>query len=174
MSRDLGAPQHLYWRPNPELFHQALGNAAGAIVLESLVLTTGMGCQIASQPWKSRFCWPFTRDRGLSFPLPYHSLKVYAVLEVPFLAHSISCFIVAVLGLLYLGSSTASTVWLSRVSCCCTFHTVFPSLAYSSKARITHPIWTDSSGSVPLDYSVTLYNWDASGPCLPSYIFFPI
>jgi choline transport protein len=91
--------------PILELYHQALGSKAGAIVLEALVITTGMGCQIASHTWQSRLCWSFARDRGL----PFHGIlsKVDPRLDVPFMAHSVSCFIVAVLGLLYLGSSTA-------------------------------------------------------------------
>ncbi|PGH10534.1 hypothetical protein AJ80_07477 [Polytolypa hystricis UAMH7299] len=87
------------------LFYQALDSKAGAIALESLVLTTGFGCQIASHTWQSRLCWSFARDRGL----PFHKYlsKVDKRLDVPFIAHAFSCTIVGLLGLLYLGSSTA-------------------------------------------------------------------
>ncbi|KAI1907529.1 hypothetical protein LOZ61_006076 [Ophidiomyces ophidiicola] len=91
--------------PILELFHQALGSRTGAIALQSLILATGMGCQIASHTWQSRLCWSFARDRGL----PFHALlsKIDPRLDVPFMAHSVSCFIVGILGLLYLGSSAA-------------------------------------------------------------------
>jgi choline transport protein len=91
--------------PILELYYQALRSKAGAIILESLVLTTGIGCQIASHTWQSRLCWSFARDRGL----PGHQWlsKIHPTLDVPWVAHSVSCFIVALLGLLYLGSSTA-------------------------------------------------------------------
>lgn len=91
--------------PILELFHQALRSKGGAIALESLVLATGIGCQIASHTWQSRLCWSFARDRGL----PGHQFlsKIDPRLNVPFIAHSSSCFIVGLLGLLYLGSSTA-------------------------------------------------------------------
>ncbi|KAL2007412.1 hypothetical protein VTN00DRAFT_8850 [Thermoascus crustaceus] len=91
--------------PILELFYQALGNKAGAIVLECLVLVTGIGCQISSHTWQSRLCWSFARDRGI----PGHQWlsKITPSLDVPLVAHSVSCFIVGLLGLLYLGSSTA-------------------------------------------------------------------
>ncbi|KAK2804908.1 hypothetical protein FQN50_006415 [Emmonsiellopsis sp. PD_5] len=91
--------------PILELYHQALGSKVGAIVLESFVLCTGFGCQIASHTWQSRLCWSFARDRGL--PFHWWLSKIHATLDVPLIAHSFSCFIVGVLGLLYLGSSTA-------------------------------------------------------------------
>lgn len=95
------------------LFYQALNNKAGAIVLETLVLVTGIGCQIASHTWQSRLCWSFARDKGL----PFHGFlsKVDKRLGVPFNAHASSCFIVGLLGLLYLGSSAA---FESMVSAC--------------------------------------------------------
>lgn len=91
--------------PILELFYQALGSRAGAIALQSLILATGMGCQIASHTWQSRLCWSFARDRGL----PFHKWlsKIDPRLDVPFIAHSASCFIVGLLGLLYLGSTAA-------------------------------------------------------------------
>ena len=91
--------------PILELFYTALGSKTGAIVLESLILATGIGCQIASHTWQSRLCWSFARDRGL----PGHQWlsKVHPTLDVPIIAHTVSCIIVALVGLLYLGSYTA-------------------------------------------------------------------
>ncbi|KAJ4305232.1 choline transporter [Kalmusia sp. IMI 367209] len=40
--------------PILQLFYNALQNKAGAIFLESLVIATGIGCQIACQTWQSR------------------------------------------------------------------------------------------------------------------------
>lgn len=91
--------------PILELFYQALGNKAGAIVLESLVIATGVGCEIACHTWQSRLCWTFARDRGL----PFHKylVKVDKKLDIPFRAHVTSCVIVAILGCLYMASYTA-------------------------------------------------------------------
>ncbi len=87
------------------LFYQALGSKAGAIALESLIIATGMGCQIASHTWQSRLCWSFARDRGL--PGSRFLSHVDRQLDVPFRAHLVSSVIVAILGCLYLGSYTA-------------------------------------------------------------------
>ena len=91
--------------PILELFYQALSTWAGAIVLETLIILTGIGCLIASHTWQSRLCWSFARDRGV----PFGKLlsRVHPTLDVPLEAHFVSCVLVAILGCLYLGSSTA-------------------------------------------------------------------
>ena len=91
--------------PILELFYQALSHKAGAIVLESLIIATGIGCQIASHTWQSRLCWSFARDNGL--PFAKFLSHVHPRLDVPLQAHFVSCVIVAILGCLYLGSYTA-------------------------------------------------------------------
>ncbi|KAF2724430.1 choline transport protein [Polychaeton citri CBS 116435] len=91
------------------LFNSALtGRSAqvvGAIFLESLLICTGLGCQIASHTWQSRLVWSFSRDGGIPFS------KWLAVcnqtLDVPLRAHLTSCVLVAIVGVLYLGSDTA-------------------------------------------------------------------
>lgn len=91
--------------PILSLFYQAVSAKAGAIVLESLIMATGVGCLIASHTWQNRLCWSFARDAGLPFS---HVLsKVHPKLHVPLEAHFVSCVIVAILGCLYLGSTTA-------------------------------------------------------------------
>lgn len=91
--------------PILELFHQALNNVAGAIVLEALVMATGIWCLVASHTWQSRLCWSFARDNGL--PGSKYLATVDSKLDVPIWAHSVSCILVAILGCLYLGSYTA-------------------------------------------------------------------
>src|SRR5579862_540434 len=86
-----------------ELFHQAIGNRSGAILLEALIIATGLGCEIACHTWQARLCWAFARDRGL--PGSRYWAHVHERLEVPLYAHTMSCAWVAVLGTLYLGSS---------------------------------------------------------------------
>lgn len=91
--------------PILELFYQAVGNKAGAVCLEVLVICTGLGCQIACHTWQSRLCWSFARDRGL--PCHQWLSKVNTRIDVPLNAHFASCVIVSILGCLYLGSYTA-------------------------------------------------------------------
>lgn len=91
--------------PILSLFYQAVGSKAGAIWLESLIMATGVGCLIASHTWQNRLCWSFARDGGL--PCSRILSKVHPKLHVPLEAHLVSCVIVAILGCLYLGSTTA-------------------------------------------------------------------
>lgn len=135
--------------PILELYHQALHNKAGAIVLESLVLATGIGCLIASHTWQSRLCWSFARDRGV----PGHQWlsKIHPKLDVPLVAHTVSCFIVALLGLLYLGSTTAFN---SMVTACIVLLYIsysIPIVCLLARGRnnITHgPFWLGPIGLV--------------------------
>lgn len=133
--------------PILELFHQALGSRAGAIALEALILTTGMGCQISSHTWQSRLCWSFARDRGL----PGHQWlsKIHPTLDVPFVAHSVSCFIVGVLGLLFLGSSTAFNSMVTACIVLLYISYVIPIIALLWRGRdnIKHgPFWLGKFG----------------------------
>ena len=90
--------------PIVEIFHQAV-NTAGACALEALIICTGTGCLIACHTWQSRLCWSFARDGGM----PGHQwLKIVnPKLDVPLTAHFVSCVLVGLVGLLYLGSTAA-------------------------------------------------------------------
>lgn len=143
--------------PILELYYQALGNKAGAIALESLVLTTGIGCQIACHTWQSRLCWSFARDSGI----PGHRWlsKIHPTLDVPFVAHSVSCFIVGLVGLLYLGSSTAfnSMITASIVLLYISYIIPVACLLYRGRNNIRHgPFWL---GSVGLAANIILILW---------------
>ena len=108
--------------PSLELFYQGLQNKAGAIVLEALVISTGIGCLISCHTWSSRLVWSFSRDRGV--PLHRMWAKVHPRLEVPLNAHMLNTAITAAVGCIYLGSSTAFN---AMVTACI----VFPYLSYS-------------------------------------------
>ncbi|KAF1812679.1 amino acid transporter [Eremomyces bilateralis CBS 781.70] len=143
--------------PILELYYRALGSKTGAIVLESLILATGFGCQIASHTWQSRLCWSFARDRGL----PGHQWlsKVHPTLDVPWMAHTVSCFISGLVGLLYLGSYTAFN---SMVTACIVLLYVsyaIPIICLLIKGRnnIKHgPFWF---GPVGLAANCVLLSW---------------
>ena len=49
--------------PLLELFFQALGNRAGAVVLECLVVASGVLCLVACHTWQARLGWSFARDK---------------------------------------------------------------------------------------------------------------
>lgn len=139
------------------IYYQALNNSkAGAIVLGCLILFTSFGCVIASHTWQSRLCWSFSRNRGLPFSDLWS--KVNSRMGVPLNAHLMSCGWVAIIGFLYLASSTAFN---SLITACIAFLL----LSYSvpviclllRKRRIAHgPFWF---GKLGLLCNVALLLW---------------
>lgn len=99
-----------------DIYYQALGNRAGAICLGFLIFMTAIGCNIASHTWQQRLCWSFARDNGL-WGSRYWS-AISPRVGVPLNAHLVSCAWVAVVGCIYLGSSTA---YNAMVTACITF-----------------------------------------------------
>jgi choline transport protein len=99
--------------PILELFYQALQSRAGAVVLETMIIVTGVGCQVACHTWQSRLCWSFARDRGL--PGSRWLAHVHPTLDIPLNAHFASCVIVSALGALYIGSTAA---FYSMITAC--------------------------------------------------------
>lgn len=99
-----------------DIYLQALGNRAGAICLGVLIFLTAIGCNIASHTWQQRLCWSFARDNGL-WGSRWWS-RVDPRLGVPFNAHLMSCVWCAIIGCIYLGSSTA---YNAMVTACITF-----------------------------------------------------
>ncbi|KAG9096432.1 hypothetical protein FS749_008508 [Ceratobasidium sp. UAMH 11750] len=91
--------------PILELYHQATRSVAGAIVMQVLIVLTGLGCLTACHTWQARLAWSFARDRGM--PGSRYWSKVHSKLDVPLNAHIMSCVWVAVLGCLYIASTTA-------------------------------------------------------------------
>jgi choline transport protein len=135
--------------PILELFNQALQSRAGAVVLETMIIVTGVGCQIASHTWQSRLCWSFARDRG--FPGSRWLAQVHPTLDVPLNAHFASSVVVAILGTLYLGSYTAFN---SMVTACIVLLYIsysIPVICLLLKGRnnIKHgPFWMGTMGLI--------------------------
>lgn len=93
--------------PSIELFNQVFsGNTKAAIGLQTLILITDLGSTWGVHTWQSRLAWSFARDHGLPFSkhLGHIAGSPY---DVPLWAHAFSCFWVAILGCLYLGSTVA-------------------------------------------------------------------
>ncbi|KAF7895038.1 hypothetical protein EAF00_006852 [Botryotinia globosa] len=135
--------------PILELFHQSVGNRSAAIFLESLIMATGIGCLIACHTLQSRLCWTFARDGGVPF---HRSLaKINSTLDVPFRAHAMSATVVAILGCLYLLSTTAFNSMI--IGCI-----VLPYISYSipllcllhkGRDKISHgPFWLGKFGYI--------------------------
>lgn len=91
--------------PIMDIFYQALKSKAGAIVLEVLIILTAIGCNIASHTWQARLCWSFARDNGL--PGSRYWSVINERTKQPVNAHLMSCAWCAVIGCIYMGSTTA-------------------------------------------------------------------
>ena len=102
--------------PILDIYYQSLGNKGGAIFLECLVVLTAVGCNIASHTWQARLAWSFARDNGL--PGSKYWSKVNTKTNMPINAHLMSCFWCAVVGCIYMGSTTA---YNSMVTSCIVF-----------------------------------------------------
>lgn len=91
--------------PIIDIYHQALNSKSGATGLSCLILFTAIGCNIASHTWQARLCWSFSRDRGL--PGSRYWSKINPHTGAPLNAHIMSCAWCAVIGCIYMGSTTA-------------------------------------------------------------------
>ncbi|CAL9734005.1 choline transport protein [Monosporozyma servazzii] len=144
--------------PILDIYHQALGNKGGAIFLGCLILFTSFGCVIACHTWQARLCWSFARDRGL----PYSKLwsQVNPHVGVPLNAHLMSCCWIAIIGILYLASSTAFN---SLITACIAFlllSYMVPVVCLLWRRRqIKHgPFWLGKYGFVA---NIVLLAWTA-------------
>ncbi|KAI5951746.1 hypothetical protein KGF54_004821 [Candida jiufengensis] len=102
--------------PIMDIFYQATSSKAAAVGLQALILLTAFSCNIGCHTWESRIAYSFSRDRGLPFS-KYWS-KVNEKTGTVVNAHLMSCALNGVIGLIYLGSSSAFN---SILVCCVTF-----------------------------------------------------
>ncbi|KAJ5528088.1 hypothetical protein N7513_012247 [Penicillium frequentans] len=91
--------------PLAEIFHQATSTKGGAFGLVFMVWVALGPCVIGSQLSTGRVFWAFSRDNGL--PLSHIWARVNPRLGSPFNAQLCVGVIIALLGCIYLGSSTA-------------------------------------------------------------------
>lgn len=91
--------------PLAELFYQATSTVGGAFALTFMIWIALGPCMIGSQLSTGRVLWAFSRDGAL--PLSSTWSRVNARLAMPLNAQLCVTAIVAALGCLYLGSSTA-------------------------------------------------------------------
>lgn len=135
--------------PIIDIFYQALKSEAGAICLGTLVIFSLVGATISCHTWQARLCWSFSRDNGL--PFSDRLARIHPKLDVPLNAHLLSTVLVAILGCLYLASSTAFN---SMVVGCVTFMMLsylVPTacLMYRGRNNIKHGyFWLGSWGAL--------------------------
>ncbi|KAF4452334.1 putative choline transporter Hnm1 [Fusarium austroafricanum] len=91
--------------PLAELFHQVTGKVGGAFGLTFLLLVALGPCVVSSQLSTGRIFWAFSRDGAMPFSRIWS--KVHPQLKIPLNSQIAVTVIIAALGCLYLGSSTA-------------------------------------------------------------------
>ncbi|AGO13076.1 AaceriAFL081Wp [[Ashbya] aceris (nom. inval.)] len=140
MSSNTGAPIL-------DIYYQALGSRAGALVLGSLVLLTSIGCIISSHTWQARLCWSFARDGGL--PYSHIWARVNRSVGVPLNAHLMSCVCISLLGILYMASSTAFNSLITGCIAFLLLSYIVPVVCLLHKKRqIRHgPFWLGPFGA---------------------------
>ncbi|KAF2770374.1 putative choline transporter Hnm1 [Teratosphaeria nubilosa] len=91
--------------PLTELFYQVTSNAGGAFGLTFMLFIALGPCVVGSQLSTGRIFWAFSRDGAM--PLSKIWSKIHPTLHIPFNSQLAVTAIMALLGCLYLGSSTA-------------------------------------------------------------------
>ncbi|CAE6442432.1 unnamed protein product [Rhizoctonia solani] len=155
--------------PILELYYQATGSLAGAIGLHVLFLLTGFGCLIGCHSWQARLAWSFSRDNGLPGSRWWSVINIKT--GVPLNAHLMSCVWVALLGCLFIASSTAFN---SIITGCISFLYLSYSipvacLVIRGRSRFQHgPFWLGSFGFL---CNIILLGWTLFGLVFFSFPF---
>ncbi|KAJ4141663.1 hypothetical protein NW768_000879 [Fusarium equiseti] len=95
----------------PMIFHRVMGTKAGGIALTALVLIVTLFCSISITVAASRTTWAFARDRAI--PLSRLWSKVDKRHGTPIMALILTTVIEMLLGLIYLGSSSAFNAFIA-------------------------------------------------------------
>ena len=91
--------------PFIQIFHDSVGNIAGATAMAAVVLALTWACATGITTTASRMTWSFARDRGT--PFSRFLSKVEPRTRVPVIAVAAVTVLAALLTLIYIGSATA-------------------------------------------------------------------
>ena len=131
-----------------DIFYQATESKAAAIGLEFLILLTACLCSIQCLVWASRIVWSFSRDNGL--PLSKLWAKVDSRTGNLVNAHTMATFWVAVIGCIYLGSTTAfNSILVSCVTFLLLSYLIPTAFLVFKRNEIKHgPFWLHGFGLI--------------------------
>jgi len=132
--------------PLAELFLQATQKAGGAFALTFMLWIAIGPCMVGSQLSTGRVFWAFARDGALPFSKTWS--KVHPKLLIPLNSQLCVMAIVAILGCLYLGSSTAFNALLGSAVTINNFAYIIPILTNVLMRRRTMHKGTFSMGYV--------------------------
>ncbi|CEP64994.1 Bio5p LALA0_S16e00254g [Lachancea lanzarotensis] len=100
--------------PILEIYYQATQNRNLSVFMQCCCISTGLTCGVASVTWQSRILWSIGRDFSKLSPHKPVSRKtlgffgkVNSSLKAPLNAHLFSQVVVAIIGCIFMGSTTA-------------------------------------------------------------------
>lgn len=96
--------------PIIDIYYQALKSRPGTIVLTVLLLITGVNSNIATHACQARLAWSVSRDHAL--PGSKYWSVINPKTKTPLNAHLMCCGMSAIIGAIYMASSTAYNAML--------------------------------------------------------------
>ncbi|KAH8883545.1 amino acid transporter [Thozetella sp. PMI_491] len=164
--------------PSLEIFLQCFsGNQAAAVGLQSLIVVVFVGSIFGAQTWQSRLCWTFARQGGLPLSQHFGSIAPHPFM-VPMWSHVLSCVGVALLGFVYLGSTTAFGSFVSGglLFQNLTYSTCSVCLFVAGRSKFAHgPFWFPKLGPICHAvtvlwtlYSIVIYSFPPTNPTTPA------
>ena len=97
------------------IFYQSTKNKSAAIFLEVLTILTGIVCNISAHAWQARVCWTLAGSEAL--PGSKYLKQIHPRTKLPVNAHFFSTFLVAIIGCIYVGSTTAFNAIITACIC---------------------------------------------------------
>lgn len=163
--------------PSLALFYQVFQfSSAAAIGLQCLIFVAFIGSIFGAHTWQARLCWSFARHRGLPFHRHLGSIAPHPF-STPLWAHAFSCACVAVLGCVYLGSTTAFNAFVGAglLFQYVTYTICVLCLFYHGRKNFAHgPFWLPKLGPAAnlitviwTLYSLIIYSFPPYMPVTP-------
>lgn len=143
--------------PIIDIYYQALRSRPGTIALTVLLLLTGVNSNIATHACQSRLAWSVSRDHAL--PGSKYWSKIHPKTGTPVNAHLMCCGMSAIIGLIYLASSTA---YNSMLVACVTFLLVsycVPVIYLLKRGRKNFEYGPFKLGKMGYVYNYVLLGW---------------
>lgn len=151
--------------PFIELVQSNVGQVGGAVMI-ALFIFNGMGQGASVLTSSSRLTWSFARDGG--FPFGVWFSKVDEYWKVPVRALWLQCFIISLIGILYLFANTVLQAILSVSTIALTISYAMPIIALMAVGREKLP----GGGEFKLGRLGPLINWVSVIYCVITTVFF--
>lgn len=131
------------------IFYQSTKNKSAAIFLEVLTILTGIVCNISAHAWQARVCWTLAGSEAL--PGSKYLKQIHPRTKLPVNAHFFSTFLVAIIGCIYVGSTTAFNAIITACICLLLISYSIPAillLRVRNKGFAHGPFWCGKLGYI--------------------------